>query len=441
MSIDGSLSEIFAKYGNFSQHFIHMSAEEAQAVAVMHYGVSGQVRHLPTEKDDTFHIRCGPGHAFILKVEHPCEPAGDVVFQTALLDYLRDTAQDLNVPRVIRGGNGDAIVRHVDRAGQVRQVRLLSYLEGVPIEHIPSSADGRRKIGVKLAQLRHGLAGFAHPGADRTLIWDVRCLPDLRALLSFIDAPSHRARAETAMARFVELLPAIAALRTQILHNDFNRSNILAVSRQDETIAGIIDFGDALRTAIAIDVSTAMANQLPLEVTSDAATFLCAPRDVLRGYLNHADLMPEEVSMLGHLMMARLLLRALISTWRAMVFPENRDYILRYSQVTWEQMTWFVERDVKTVSETFMPDASIMGRNALARSPLPPSAWRMPSIQHRPPARTNGPMRILPDGSGCWGLPIACSTAGRFRWIMARVRTCMIVTIMNISTPTTMLHP
>lgn len=357
IATDADLSELSAKYGNFSQPFVHMPAHEAQALAQAHYGISGQIRHLPTEKDDTFHIRSGPDRAFILKVEHPCEDTGDVVFQTALLDYLRDTAPDLPVPRVIRGNDDAAITHYVDQAGQARQVRLLSYLEGLPLEHIASSPGLRLQIGEQLARLRHALANFTHPGGERVLIWDVRRLPDMLPLLSFIDDPCHRACAEAAMTRFISLLPCIEGLRTQVLHNDFNRSNILAVSRQDETIAGIIDFGDALHTAIAIDLSTAMTNQIPSEITSDCATFLSAPRDVLRGYLQHADLVPEEVMMLGHMMMARLLLRALISTWRAAVFPENCVYILRYSQVTWEQLAWFVNHDASTVSALFTGDA------------------------------------------------------------------------------------
>ncbi|POF62917.1 serine kinase [Novacetimonas maltaceti] len=303
-----------------------------------------------------------PGHGFIMKVEHPCEPRGDVAFQTALLDDLQDRAPDLPVPRVIRTRHGAPILVHTDRAGQERQIRLLSYLEGVPLDHIPTSAAGRRRIGAQLARLRHALSGFSHPGGDRAVIWDVRRLPDLRPLLSLVEDPAHRACAQAAMTRFIGLLPEIMGLRTQILHNDFNRSNILARAQDDETLAGIIDFGDALRTAIAIDVSTAMVNQLPQNVTADAATFLSAPRDVLHGYLEHADLHHAEVRMLGHLLMARLLTRALITTWRAGVFSENRAYITRHSQATWAQLAWFTARDADTVPDLFVSDIPTSNR-------------------------------------------------------------------------------
>ncbi|MCE2577817.1 phosphotransferase [Gluconacetobacter entanii] len=361
MSIDGTLLEIAEKYGNFSQPFVHMPAGEALALASQHYGISGQMDRLATEKDDTFLIRCGAGRAFILKVEHPRESTGDVIFQTALLDYLRDTRPDLHVPRVIRGNDGAAIMHCTDRAGQVRQVRLLSYLEGLPLEYPAPTPHIRRQIGEQLARLRHALADFAHPGEGRVLIWDVRRLPDLLPVLPLIDDPSHRACAGTAMARFMSLLPAIRGLRTQVLHNDFTCSNLLAVSRQDETITGIIDFGDALRTAVAIDLSTAMAGQLPLEGPADETAFLSASRDVLHGYLKHADLLPEEVTMLGPLMMARVLLRALISTWREMVFPEDCPQMRYYDRITWEQLAWFVERDPDTVSRLFTRDVPFHG--------------------------------------------------------------------------------
>ncbi|MCE2577361.1 phosphotransferase [Gluconacetobacter entanii] len=362
MNTHDGLSAIFEQYGNISRPFTHMPPEEALAIAREHYGADGDIRHLPTEKDDTFHIRCASGRGFIMKVEHPCEPREDVAFQTALLDDLKENAPDLPVPRVIRTQHDAPVLVHTDRAGQERQIRLLSYLQGVPLDHIPTSADGRRRIGAQLARLRHALAGFSHPGGDRAIIWDVRRLPDLRALLSLIEDPLHRACAQAAMTRFMDLLPDIGKLRTQILHNDFNRSNILARAHDDETLAGIIDFGDALRTAIAIDVSTAMVNQLPQDVTPDAAAFLSAPRDVLHGYVEHADLQLAEIGMLGHLLMARLLTRALITTWRAGMFSENRAYIMRHSQATWKQLAWFVERDADTISDLFVSDTSFSNR-------------------------------------------------------------------------------
>lgn len=54
----------------------------------------------------------------------------------------------------------------------------------------------------------------------------------------------------------------IAGCRQQVLHNDFNTSNIVIDAHRPQCVGAIIDFGDTVKTAIAIDVSTAMMNQL-----------------------------------------------------------------------------------------------------------------------------------------------------------------------------------
>ena len=52
------------------------------------------------------------------------------------------------------------------------------------------------------------------------------------------------------------------------VHNDFSKSNIVVDHHSADFVTGIIDFGDAVKAAIAIDVATALLNQ---------------PRDAKRG--------------------------------------------------------------------------------------------------------------------------------------------------------------
>jgi Ser/Thr protein kinase RdoA (MazF antagonist) len=115
-------------------------------------------------------------------------------------------------------------------------------------------------------------------------------------------------------------------------------------------VAGVIDFGDAVRTAIAIDVSTALLNQLPAPARED---LFLEGRDILRGYLRHADLLENELALMPHLVMARVIARALLTIWRAGMFPENRTYIMRNTEQGWSQLDWFLSRSVDQISEQF----------------------------------------------------------------------------------------
>ena len=121
-------------------------------------------------------------------------------------------------------------------------------------------------------------------------------------------------------------------------------------------LTGIIDFGDATRTAIAIDVATALLNHLPRDggpaerhrLTGDVFE---DGRDVLDGYLARADLTPGELRLIPHLVMARVVTRALISTHRAAQFPDNAAYLLRNTEPGWAQLDWFLDHSVAEVTE------------------------------------------------------------------------------------------
>jgi Ser/Thr protein kinase RdoA (MazF antagonist) len=226
----------------------------------------------------------------------------------------------------------------------------MTYCAGVPLDRIPSTRAQRWATGQLLARLRHAMAGFAHPADSPVVAWDVQHLPRLRPLLASIGEPGRRAQLARGLDRFALIEAEVAALRRQVLHNDFNKSNLLADP--------IIDFGDAARTAIAIDVATALLNQLPrvtgpggtkqAELTGDV---FADARDVLAGYLSLADLTPGELRLIPHLVMARVVARALISTHRAAQFPDNAVYLLRNTEPGWAQLGWFLEHSMAEVTE------------------------------------------------------------------------------------------
>ena len=347
-----------------------MPASEAEDLARDRYGLDATAARLATEKDDTFRLeaevagpagaRTAPGAGvpgrWILKVAHPAEPAEEIAFQTALLAHVARAEPALPVPRVVQDLRGHRWTTITDRAGQRRAVRLLTWCPGVPLDRIPSSPARRWATGELLARLRLALAGFAHPADSPVVAWDVQHLPALRPLLASIPDPGRRAQLARGLDRFALIEDQVAGLRRQVLHNDFNKSNLLADPDRPDVLTGIIDFGDATRTAIAIDVATALLNQLPRaggageqhRLTGD---IFAGGRDVLRGYLSRADLTPAELRLIPHLVMARVVTRALISTHRAAQFPDNAPYLLRNTEPGWAQLDWFLAHSMAEVTE------------------------------------------------------------------------------------------
>ncbi|MEU0250403.1 phosphotransferase [Streptomyces sp. NPDC006235] len=106
-----------------------------------------------------------------------------------------------------------------------------------------------------LAALSHATADFRHPADGRLCAWDVRHLPVLRPLLEDVTDPARRQALTAGLARFMDVVaPRLPLLRSQVLHTDFSKSNILVDHDDPGFVTGIIDFGDAVHTAIAVDV-------------------------------------------------------------------------------------------------------------------------------------------------------------------------------------------
>ncbi|HEX3751567.1 MAG TPA: phosphotransferase [Streptosporangiaceae bacterium] len=343
-----------------------MPASEAEDLARDRYGLNATATRLATEKDDTFRLEAevtdpaggkaipgaGVAQRWILKVAHPAEPAAEIDFQTALLAHVARTEPALPVPRVAQDLQGHHWTMITDRAGQHRAVRLMTWCPGVPLDQLPSSPARRRATGELLARLRHATAGFAHPADSPVVAWDVQHLPALRPLLASIPDPGRRDQLARGLDRFALIEDQVAGLRRQVLHNDFNQSNLLADPDRPGGLTGIIDFGDATRTAIAIDVATALLNHLPREGGPVLAGDIFEDgRDVLRGYLSRADLTPVELRLIPHLVMARVVARALISTRRAAQFPDNAAYLLRNTEPGWAQLDWFLDHSLAEVTE------------------------------------------------------------------------------------------
>jgi hydroxylysine kinase len=119
-----------------------MTDDEAVDLARERFGIEGRPTRFATEKDDTFRIAPASGPRFILKVANPIEDIPEIDLQVQVLDHVAARAPDLPVPRVIPNDKGERHFNYLDRAGQRRQVRMMSYLEGQPLSEVPSTASG-----------------------------------------------------------------------------------------------------------------------------------------------------------------------------------------------------------------------------------------------------------------------------------------------------------
>jgi hydroxylysine kinase len=328
-----------------------VTPEQAEDIALRHYGISGSAQRLAAEHDDTFRLSTPAGTARLLKISLATEPSGAVSLQTAILLHLAATAPELPVQRITATPEGAPEVRIADGTAPARLVRMTSWLNGEPLGRNTADAALRRDTGTTLARLNMALRGLRHPGAQRTHPWDLQNFPRLRVLLDELpgDAllpevsqalgaeqsfPSDglRAALEHSLDRFDTVArPLLARTRTQVIHTDFHGDNLLT---DGQRITGILDFGDALAGPVAMDVGTAACYQL-----GTGPDPLTPALDVVAGYHAVDPLGPTDLDLAAEFTVARVAARIIVSQWNAIREPANRGYLLRRTPQAIEHLT------------------------------------------------------------------------------------------------------
>lgn len=298
---------------------------DAQRIAREFYRLEAKARQLTGERDLNFLLSDYHGVRRVLKIANAGEQAAILDFQISALRHLAGTECAAVVPEVVSAISGETMVRIEDRSGRPHLAYVLSYVDGVPMashEAVQGDEAAALKIGAFLGQLDAALAGFRHPAQARRLQWDLSLAADLRPKLMAVDDPGIRALALEALDRFeARALPKMPTLPRQVIHNDLNPHNLILASVVPFEVAGIIDFGDMLEAPRANDV--AVAASYHFRDGSDGAASLVA------GYHTALDMTEEEMAMVPLLIGARSVLTVAITSWRARLYPENRDYIQR----------------------------------------------------------------------------------------------------------------
>jgi Ser/Thr protein kinase RdoA (MazF antagonist) len=299
-------------------------AGEACAIALARYDRKATASPLWSERDQNFRLRCTDGQQFVLKIANTLESPDVIDLQTRALEHIASTDPGLPVPRTIPDNDGRDYCLVPDEQGREHMVRLITWLDGRIIEESGISAELLEESGGTLARLGLALKGFSHPAASHHLLWDLKNAAELLDLLPHIERPGLRKRLENALRQFIDRVhPVIGSLRTQIIHADLNRGNILISKDLPERVTGIIDFGDMVRTPLIMDLAIAAAYHL-----SDSGDPLEMALNFISGYHVVAPLEKVEADILFDLMLARLCTSITVQMWRAKLYPENSEYLL-----------------------------------------------------------------------------------------------------------------
>lgn len=313
-----------------------VSAAEAEAIFRGTYGRQGRAELLAGERDRNFLIREPGGGRFMLKITNPVEEPAVTAFQTLALCEVARTDPAFPVPRVVPALDGALIARNGGEAGPTCSVRLFTWLDGVLLGGRVLAPAGLRDLGRTLARLAQALAGFSHPAERHPLLWDMQHAVALRPLLATVPDETARGWVARLIDRFeARVLPVLAGLPDGVIHNDLTGSNLLMRADDDQRVAGVLDFGDLVRAPLVQELGVTASYHLGLDEGAD----LFAPvAPLLAGYGSVRPLTEPEARVLFDLISTRLALRGLIPAWRAALYPENRDYLMRNAGRAWQVM-------------------------------------------------------------------------------------------------------
>ena len=345
---------------------------DAERIALEVFGIEGSARALDSERDQNFHIVGDQGDGHVLKIANRAEDAAVLDLQNRALAHIARTDPDLRIPR-IRATVTGALQHPVETDCGHEMVRMVTYLHGRSLGDVPHGEALLRGLGVAVARLGRALRGFFHSAAENRLLWDIKQAAPLLEHTRDIDDPQRRVLAERLLGRFVtEVESLLPGLRAQVIHADPNADNTL-VDPANEEIAGFIDFGDTVHSPLLYDLAVSLAS-----VMLDKSDPIAAAEIVVAGYDMVTPLAEEELSILLDLVLTRLTMGVIISSWRVKQHPANRAYITAYDRPAWALLEALAGVDRQAVARRFRAACTPTPRVA----PMPTSPHGDPGYDH-----------------------------------------------------------
>lgn len=355
-----------------------LTPERAREFAREVYGLEGEVRELPSDRDRNFRIRPSgfsghpdsagddPAPAYVLKVLSASEDPAVLDLQHRALERVAEREPDLAVPRLVETGDGreTATVRAED--GRGHPARLLTWLPGRPMAGVrPRLPRLLHSLGRHLGRLDRALEGLEHPAAERDFHWDPhRGAEVVQERMEYVEDASRRELLDSHLGRIRERLgPLRADLPVQVIHNDANDRNVLVEAgpaselRDAVRLAGVVDYGDMIRTWRAAEPAVAAA--YAALGREDPAR---AVRPLVEGYHDARPLAEAEVEALAPLMALRLCMSVAVAAKQKRAEPENE-----YLTVT-EDAAW---RALERLEEASWSEARCLFRETCGLPPSP----------------------------------------------------------------------
>jgi Ser/Thr protein kinase RdoA (MazF antagonist) len=310
-----------------------LSAADAGRLARDLYGLVAIAAPLPSERDQNFLLESTAGTGglgtgrYVLKIANATEDRAMLEAQNAAMAHV--AARAALCPHALPARSGDLIAVV---PGGVHFVRLVTYLEGVPLAEVRERTPALfESLGRAVGRLDRALDSFDHPAIHRDFHWDLaRAGAVIQEHLPRVTDHADRQIVERITRAALQAIEGQRpAFRRSAVHHDANDWNVLVsnpVPRlptpdsglptldhrlSTPEVVGIIDFGDMVHSWTVADPAVAVAYAM-----LDAADPLAIAEAVIHGYQSEHPLLQEERAAVFPLACLRLCMSACIAAWQ-----------------------------------------------------------------------------------------------------------------------------
>ncbi|SPP79413.1 blast:Hydroxylysine kinase [Drosophila guanche] len=266
--------------------------------------------------------------------------------QNQVMLYL--SKQQIKCPRPIANASGKYY--SVEKLnGTAHVVRLLEFVPGQIFREVPITNCLLFQSGEYLAKLDRALKDFSHEAYENhTTTWLLQNVPRVREFLFAVKDKERKELCEEVIDAFEsKVLSVVSTLEHQIIHGDFNESNIVvesATNQTDHNIKGVIDFGDTSKSPLLFEVGIALTYMM-LE-----AKDLGSGGVFLAGFASIKPISITELGYLKYCVAARLVQSLVLGLYTHSLHPTN-DYLLSTQQAGWQLLEKLWRESFDSVDE------------------------------------------------------------------------------------------
>jgi 4-aminobutyrate aminotransferase-like enzyme/Ser/Thr protein kinase RdoA (MazF antagonist) len=310
------------------------SKERVLNLIKIEYGFSGELRELPSDRDQNFYLKSENGKEYVIKIANKFEKKETLEFQNAAMNHLENNDNLFISPKVIKSKSNNLIIA-VQENYIIYFMRIVTYIPGKVLANInPHHHILLKKYGEFLGHLSNFLSNFDHPAAYHDFHWDLKnSFSVIKKNKKYIIDTEKVAVIEYFSAEFLEkTTPDLQKLRSSVIHNDVNDYNVI-VNYKDTPFNynfGIIDFGDMVKSNTVFDLAIAIAY-----VILDKDDPIRTAVNVVKGYNSIFPLMENEIKLLFNLICMRLCQSVAISAYQQTLEPEN-EYLRISEKKAWK---------------------------------------------------------------------------------------------------------